>query len=115
MPNVISGPVTASDTNLYSFRSPVSVLLLLGEAPHVEVGLHRLGSQDVVRLLFIQCHRLREAREVEGLGSKLGGCGEVGSSVSGRSLLFIRFLHTALGHSIKMAFVRRKSIYIYMF
>ena len=54
--------VTASDANLHSFRSPVSVLLLLGETPHVEVGLRRLGSQNVVRLVFMQCHRLRVAR-----------------------------------------------------
>ena len=60
-------------TYLRRVPRPVPVLLVLGEPPQVEVGLHRLRPQDVVSLRRLDGASLNRVGEAEGLGSELLG------------------------------------------
>lgn len=56
---------------LYCFPAPLSVLGVMGEPPHVPVGLDDLRPQDVVLLILPNSHRLQAAVELEGLWAEL--------------------------------------------
>ena len=52
--------------------APVSVLGVLGQPPHEEVGLHRLRSEDVISLVLLQSPGLDAVTEPHGLRPELG-------------------------------------------
>lgn len=62
--------------------APLPIFGIVGEPPHVPVGLDDLRSQDVVLLVLPHGHRLQAVVELEGLRAELqhfkaeGGGGE---------------------------------------
>ena len=58
-------------SHLDGLPAPVAVLLVLGEAPHVEVALDHLGPQDVVLLVLPHRDRLSPPTEPERLRTQL--------------------------------------------
>lgn len=58
-------------SHLRRFPAPLTVLGVVGEPPHVPVGLDDLGPQDVVLLVLPHRHGLQAAVELEGLGAEL--------------------------------------------
>lgn len=51
--------------------APLAVFGIVGEPPHVPVGLDDLGPQDVVLLILPYSHRLQAAVELKGLRAEL--------------------------------------------
>lgn len=51
--------------------APLPVFGIVGEPPHVPVGLDDLRPQDVVLLVLPHGHRLQAAVELEGLRAEL--------------------------------------------
>lgn len=56
---------------LCSFPAPLPVLGIVGEPPHVPVGLDDFGPQDVVLLILPYSHRLQAAVELKSLRAEL--------------------------------------------
>lgn len=51
--------------------APLPIFGIVGEPPHVPVGLDDLRSQDVVLLVLPHGHRLQAVVELEGLRAEL--------------------------------------------
>lgn len=51
--------------------APLPIFGIVGEPPHVPVGLDDLRSQDVVLLILPYSHRLQAAVELKGLRAEL--------------------------------------------
>lgn len=56
---------------LHSFPAPLSVLGVVGQPPHVHVGLDDLRAKDEVLLVLPSSYGLNPAVEAERLGSEL--------------------------------------------
>ena len=73
--------------------SPLAVLVVLGEAPQIEIGLDHLGPQDVVLLVGLDGHRFRVAAlEVKRLGSQASRRTNIGlvASVGSETIVKIK-------------------------
>lgn len=64
-------PHSCSGSHLCRLPAPLPVLGIVGEPPHVPVGLDDLRPQDVVLLILPHGHRLQAAVELEGLRAQL--------------------------------------------
>lgn len=61
-------------SHLRRLPAPLPVLGIMGEPPHVPVGLDDLRPQDVILLVLPDGHRLQAAVELEGLRAQLQHC-----------------------------------------
>lgn len=64
-------PHSCTGSHLCRLPAPLPVLGIVGEPPHVPVGLDDLWPQDVVLLILPHGHRLQAAVELEGLRAQL--------------------------------------------
>lgn len=87
-------PHSCSGSHLRCLPAPLPVLGIVGEPPHVPVGLDDLWPQDVVLLILPHGHRLQAAVELEGLRAQLqhwrGGEEKVESEEGGGEKLIKR-------------------------